>query len=148
MARGGVQRVPLVVRMMLGAKWIAGAESHVVEGLIQMPLQRRWLAEGHKPAERAFAVRGGGVDKHACQQNASLVLRQSGLSGRKAQPILLECLGKSGSAIQRGRAAFALGGVGEASVVPKLKELLTKEQSREVRAILAESIRAIQMEGE
>jgi HEAT repeat protein len=81
-------------------------------------------------------------------QNVSLVLKQSGLSGRKAQPILLECLGKSGLAIQRGRAAFALGGVGEASVVPRLKELLTKEPSREVRDILTESIRAIQMEGD
>ena len=91
MAGGGVQRDAVAVGMMLGTERVAGAQAHGVQGLIEMPLQRLRLAEGHQPAERAFAVRRGGIDQHA--RHLRLVL--AGLAGVDAFP-------------QRGRGIAAL----------------------------------------
>ena len=65
MTRGGVQRVTFVIGVMFRAQRVAGAEPHVVQRLVEMPLQRLRLSEGHQTAERPFAVGGGRVDQDA-----------------------------------------------------------------------------------
>ena len=73
-----MQGAPVAAGWMFGAKRVAGAEAHRFQRLGDVPLQHVRPAQTDQPAQRAFAIRRGGVDEQAGHR-AALLFRRPGV---------------------------------------------------------------------